>query len=142
VRSFAGGRVVVDDDKGTMNTDQTAFDAFWLEYVREHSHPLNRKLHMIGMSLALACVVAGILKRRVSLLLLAPVLGYGLSWCGHFFVEKNTPKSFSQPLFSLRAAALLYWKTLTGEMEAELARARQADVATSPQGVPLGAEVN
>ena len=108
-----------------METEKSDFDAFWLEYVREHSHPLNRKLHMIGMSLALACLVAGIFKRRISLLLLVPVFGYGFAWCGHFFVEKNIPKSFSHPLFSLRASALLYWKTLSGEMDAELERARQ-----------------
>jgi|SoiMethySBSTD1v2_1073268.scaffolds.fasta_scaffold188336_2 hypothetical protein len=108
-----------------METDIQDFDAFWLEYVREHSHPLNRKLHTIGISLALACLVAGVFKRRLSLLLLAPVLGYGFAWCGHFFVEKNTPKSFSHPLLSLRASALLYWKTLCGEMDAEVERAQR-----------------
>ena len=126
-----------------METDKSDFDAFWLEYVREHSHPLNRKLHMIGMSLALACLVAGIFKRRISLLLLVPIFGYGFAWCGHFFVEKNIPKSFSHPLFSLRASALLYWKTLSGEMEAELERARQehAPPASPREGV-ASAEVN
>ena len=126
-----------------METDKSDFDAFWLEYVREHSHPLNRKLHMIGMSLALACLVAGIFKRRLSLLLLVPVFGYGFAWCGHFFVEKNIPKSFSHPLFSLRASALLYWKTLSGEMEAELERARHehAPPASTREEV-ASAEVN
>jgi hypothetical protein len=116
-----------------MEPQEPDFDAFWLEYVREHSHPLNRKLHMIGMSLALACLVAGILKRRVSLLLLAPVFGYGFAWCGHFFVEKNIPKSFSQPLYSLRASALLYWKTLCGEMDAEIERAQKAQSVSAPR---------
>jgi hypothetical protein len=125
-----------------METDHRAFDAFWLEYVREHSHPLNRKLHMIGISLALACLVAGVFKRRLSLLLLAPVLGYGFAWCGHFFVEKNTPKSFSHPLLSLRASALLYWKTLCGEMEAELERARGESAPTSPKREETAAAVN
>jgi hypothetical protein len=126
-----------------METENSDFDAFWLDYVREHSHPLNRKLHMIGMSLALACLVAGIFKRRLSLLLLAPVLGYGFAWCGHFFVEKNLPKSFSHPLYSLRASALLYWKTLCGEMEAEVERARQEPAPAAPrrEEVP-SAEVN
>ena len=126
-----------------METENSDFDAFWLDYVREHSHPLNRKLHMIGMSLALACLVAGIFKRRLSLLLLVPVLGYGFAWCGHFFVEKNLPKSFSHPLYSLRASALLYWKTLCGEMEAEVERARKEHAPAAPrrEEVP-SAEVN
>jgi hypothetical protein len=124
-----------------METETTEFDAFWLEYVRAHSHPLNRKLHTIGMSLALACLVAGIFKRRLSLLLLAPIVGYGFAWSGHFFVEKNTPKTFSHPLYSLRASALLYWKTLSGEMEAEVERARQPEDRTEPsrEEAPAGA---
>ncbi|HMI86014.1 MAG TPA: DUF962 domain-containing protein [Polyangiaceae bacterium] len=126
-----------------METEKTDFDAFWLDYVRAHSHPLNRKLHMIGMSLALACLVAGIFKRRVSLLLLVPVLGYGFAWCGHFFVEKNTPKTFSHPIHSLRASALLYWKTLCGEMEAEIERAQRAqDRPESHREDVTGAAVN
>ncbi len=126
-----------------METDKADFDAFWLEYVREHSHPLNRKLHTIGMSLALACLVAGIFKRRLSLLFLAPILGYGFAWCGHFFVEKNTPKSFSHPLLSLRASALLYWKTLCGEMDAEVERARQAVAPEQPsREEPVDVAVN
>jgi hypothetical protein len=126
-----------------METKKTDFDEFWLEYVREHSHPLNRKLHMIGIGLALACFTAGIFKRRLSLLLLAPVVGYGFSWIGHFFIEKNTPKSFSRPIDSLHASALLFWKTLCGEMDAELERARQSDVGrAAPHAEPTSVEVN
>ena len=129
--------------RGTMDQNEQAdFDAFWLEYVREHSHPLNRKLHMIGISLALACIVAAIFKRKLSLLLLAPIFGYGFAWLGHFFVEKNTPKSFSRPIDSLRASALLYWKTICGEMDAEVERARTAATASTPHAEPISAEVN
>jgi hypothetical protein len=126
-----------------METDKTSFDDFWLEYVREHSHPLNRQLHMIGMGLALACLVAGIFKRRPSLLLLAPVLGYGFAWFGHFFVEKNTPKTFSRPIDSLHASAVFFWKTLCGEMDAELERAKQSETsAPAANAEPTSAEVN
>jgi hypothetical protein len=125
-----------------METDHRDFDAFWLEYVREHAHPLNRKLHTIGISLALACLVAGIFKRRLSLLILAPVLGYGFAWCGHFFVEKNTPKSFTNPILSLKASTLLYWKTLCGEMEAELERASKEEAPTTARDETASAAVN
>jgi hypothetical protein len=122
--------------------EQADFDAFWLEYVREHSHPLNRKLHAIGISLALACLVAGIFKRKLSLLVLAPILGYGFAWFGHFFIEKNVPKSFSRPVDSLRASAILYWKTICGEMDAELERARQAETAAAPSAESTSVHVN
>jgi len=126
-----------------MENQTNDFDAFWLDYVREHSHPLNRQLHMIGISLGLACLAAGIFKRRVSLLLLAPVVGYGFSWCGHFLVEKNTPKSFSHPWLSLKAGALLYWKTICGEMDAEVERAREVQGRAEPRREETAsAEVN
>ena len=126
-----------------METEKTDFDAFWLEYVREHSHPLNRKLHMIGMSLALACLVAGIFQATA----LAPALGAGLRvWVRvvrPFLRREEHTEEFLYPLYSLRASAILYWKTLCGEMEAEVERARQADVPAEPrQEVAAGAEVN
>ena len=99
------------------------FEDFWPKYVLDHQNKLNRTLHVVGMSLALACLVAAIFKRRPSLLLLAPVFAYGFAWAGHFFVEKNTPTTFSHPLYSARAGALLFWKTICGQMDAEIARA-------------------
>jgi len=105
-----------------MDAAPTTFEEFWPHYVRAHSNKLNRTLHVVGTSLALACIVAAILKRRPRLFLLAPVVGYGFAWCGHFFVEKNIPATFSHPLFSLRADALLFWKTVCGEMDAEVER--------------------
>ena len=115
-----------------MNQAEMTFEQFWPEYVRAHSNKVNRTLHVIGMSLALACVVAAIFKRRPSLLLLAPVFAYGFAWCGHFFAEKNMPASFSHPVHSARAAALLFWKTICGQMEAEIARVRDEAPAEQP----------
>jgi hypothetical protein len=97
------------------------FDEFWPIYVRAHSHQLNRTLHVIGTSLALACVLAAIVKRRPWVLLLAPVFGYGLGWCGHL-VERSRPSSFSHPIYSVRANLRLWWKTIAGDMDAEVAR--------------------
>jgi len=106
-----------------MDRVPATFEEFWPEYVLAHQNKLNRTLHVVGMSLALACLVAAIFKRRPSLLLLAPVFAYGFAWAGHFFVEKNAPATFSHPLYSARAGALLFWKTICGQMDGEVARA-------------------
>ena len=106
-----------------MDRATATFEDFWPEYVLAHQNKLNRTLHVVGMSLALACLVAAIFKRRPSLLLLAPVFAYGFAWAGHFFVEKNAPATFSHPIYSARAGALLFWKTICGQMDAEVARA-------------------
>jgi hypothetical protein len=105
-----------------MDKAAASFEEFWPEYVRAHQNKLNRTLHAVGMGLALACVAAAILKKRPWLLALAPVFAYGFAWAGHLFAEKNMPASFSHPIYSARAGALLFWKTICGEMDAEVAR--------------------
>ncbi|HKQ71830.1 MAG TPA: DUF962 domain-containing protein [Polyangiaceae bacterium] len=117
-----------------MDRPTATFDEFWPEYVRAHSNKTNRTLHVVGMGLALACVLAAIVKRRPLLLLAAPIFGYGFAWAGHFFVEKNKPSTFSHPLHSLRANLLLFWKTVCGDMDAEVARI--VDEATRADGAP------
>jgi hypothetical protein len=108
------------------------FEDFWPDYVRAHSNKLNRALHVLGMSLALACALAAIKKKKPWLLLGVPVLGYGFAWCGHFFVQGNVPATFSHPLYSLRASVLLFWKTLDGSIEAEVERILTGDEAEAP----------
>lgn len=99
-----------------------SFEEFWPSYVRAHASKLNRWLHFVGTSGALACTVAAGVTKRRWLLGLAPVVGYGFAWVGHFAVEKNRPATFSHPLWSLRGDALMWWMTLRGSMDAEVAR--------------------
>jgi hypothetical protein len=56
-------------------------------------------------------------------LLLAAILsGYGFSWIGHFFAEKNQPASFRYPLYSFLADWKMWVLMLTGRLDGELAR--------------------
>lgn len=79
-----------------------SFEEFWPFYVRQHLSPLNRALHFVGTTLAVVTAVQAIRKRRPLGLLVAPLLGYGPAWVGHFFVENNKPATFTYPLWSLR----------------------------------------
>ena len=65
-----------------MKNSLSDFEAFWPEYVRAHENQHNRTLHVVGTSLALGCVFAAVVKRRPSLLLLAPLLAYGFGLRG------------------------------------------------------------
>src|SRR5580692_5804954 len=114
--------------------EMRSFEDFWPFYVREHAHPTNRKLHFVGTTLAMASVAAGLVTRRRLFFLAAPVLGYGFAWVGHFFVEGNKPATFRYPLWSLQGDLVMWWKTATGTMDAEIAR------ATSANGVHHDAE--
>lgn len=111
------------------------YEDFWPVYVRFHSHPLNRALHLLGSSAAIAAVAAFARTGKGRYLALAPVLGYGPAWIGHFFVEGNRPATFDYPLWSLRADFEMVFRMLTGSMDAEVERhtAPAADPAASPE---------
>lgn len=84
------------------------FKSFWPFYLSEHQHPLNRRLHFIGTSLALLALLSFGVTRKKRFLLLAPLMGYGFAWVGHFKVEKNRPATFQYPLKSLRGDLQLF----------------------------------
>jgi hypothetical protein len=94
-----------------------SFEDFWPYYVSEHRHPTCRKLHFIGSSLVLAMAPNPLLWP------LLPVTGYGFAWIGHFVFEKNKPATFDYPLWSLCGDYVMWWKTLIGRMDEELAKA-------------------
>ena len=96
----------------------TRYEDFWPVYVRFHSHPVNRALHLLGSSAAIAAVAAFARTGKGRYLALAPVLGYGPAWIGHFFVEGNRPATFDYPLWSLRADFEMVFRMLTGSMDA------------------------
>jgi hypothetical protein len=114
------------------------FEEFWPFYVKQHANKWNRRLHFAGTSLAVASAGLGVLTLRPSLVLLAPVLGYGPAWIGHFVVEGNKPATFHWPAWSLKADFIMWSKMLAGTMDAEVERVLAAD-APAPQ--PPAAEV-
>ncbi len=99
-----------------------SFEEFWPFYVKEHSKKSTRILHFVGTTAAGACLLGGLLTKRRWLLAVAPVAGYGPAWFSHFFIEKNRPATFKYPLWSLRADGVMWWKTLTRTMDAEVER--------------------
>jgi hypothetical protein len=98
------------------------FEDFWPHYVRAHRNPANRALHTVGSLLALSTVIGAIATGNPSLLLLAPVVGYGPAWFGHFVLEGNRPATFGHPLYSLRGDGRMLWLSLQGKMAAEVVR--------------------
>ena len=109
------------------------FEQFWPIYVRAHAKKSTRMLHFAGTSLAMACVGGAVLFRKPKLLLLAPVLGYGPAWIGHFFLEGNKPASFEHPLWSFRADLVMWKKTIDGTMDAEVERILADESGAAPR---------
>ena len=89
------------------------FADFYPYYLGEHSHPLNRRLHVCGTLLAVGLAVAALATGRFALLWLVPLAGYGFAWVGHFRVERNRPATFTYPFYSLAGDFVMAWQVLT-----------------------------
>ena len=122
-----------------MSKEMKTFEEFWPYYVRAHSEKGNRRLHFVGTSAALALAAGGVLLRRPSMLLLAPVVGYGCAWIGHFFIEGNVPATFGHPLWSLKADFVMWSKMLDGSMDAEVERVMKGEAAQTSVETPTAA---
>ena len=100
----------------------TTFEQFWPDYLRAHCDRRSRAMHLVGTGLGLACVAGFLMTLHPAWLVAAPVSAYGFAWAGHLLFEKNSPATFSHPLWSLRGDLRMVWLTLTGRIEEEIAR--------------------
>jgi hypothetical protein len=92
------------------------FAEFYPFYLTEHSNRSCRRLHFVGSSLALVCLVMLVVTRNPWWLLYGLICGYGFAWAGHFAFEKNKPASFKQPFYSFMGDWRMYWQILTGKI--------------------------
>ncbi len=94
-----------------MTTDAKSFKSFnefYPFYLSEHSTSLCRRMHFLGSSLALLCLVLALVRGQPQYLLYGLLCGYGCAWIGHFGFEKNKPASFKRPLYSLLGDWVMY----------------------------------
>jgi hypothetical protein len=78
-----------------------SFRDFYPYYLGEHTNRTSRRLHYLGTTAFVAFVVAAVIARDWRLAAIAPLLGYGPAWIGHFFFERNRPATFRHPFYSL-----------------------------------------
>jgi len=98
------------------------FKSFWAAYVRAHSHPGTRGLHLMGTLAGWVLLVAAILLQRWWWIAGALFLPYALAWVSHFFIEHNRPASFEHPLWSWWADQRMVALMLAGKMNQEVRR--------------------
>jgi hypothetical protein len=98
---------------------------FWDFYVQEHSQPLNRTLHFIGTSLAVLLLTFFIWRGVWFYFLVCLIVGYGFSWVGHFFIEKNKPASFQYPFWSFISDYKMLFFMVLGKMKGEVERVKR-----------------
>ncbi len=89
---------------------------FYPFYLSQHAHPICRRLHFIGTTLALAIAAYAVASGRYGLLLVALVQGYAWAWIGHFFFEHNRPATFTHPFYSFLGDWRMWWDMLRGRI--------------------------
>jgi hypothetical protein len=98
------------------------FRNFWPEYVRAHSQPGTRAIHLIGTLGGWGLLLAAITLKRWWWMAGALIASYALAWISHFFVEHNQPATFEHPLWSWWADQKMVAWMLTGKMKDEVRR--------------------
>jgi hypothetical protein len=93
-----------------------SFDEFWPFYLREHSHPKNRRLHFVGTLIVHIILFYVFATADFRALWLVPVFGYGFAWGGHFLVEKNRPATLRHPIWSLMGDFKMFYLTLAKKL--------------------------
>ena len=94
-----------------------SFSEFYPYYLSEHGDKLNRRLHFTGLLAALITLAIVIVSKNWVLLILVPIFGYGLSWIGHYFIEKNKPATFKYPLYSIMGDFVMFKDILLGKIK-------------------------
>lgn len=100
----------------TASKQYRTFQDFYPFYLREHAHPVSRRLHFAGTSLSLALLIAALISQQWWLIGVAFVQAYAFAWIGHFFFEHNRPATFVYPWFSFRGDWRMWWDILTGKI--------------------------
>lgn len=92
------------------------FREFYPYYLAEHSDINCRRLHFVGSTLALICLVMAVLTLNGWWVLAGLVAGYGFAWVGHFVFEKNRPATFKYPVWSFMGDWVMYTDILRGRV--------------------------
>ena len=93
-----------------------SFDEFYPYYLSEHRDRTCRRLHFVGSTVALVCLILLVFTGNLWWLLGAAVSGYAFAWVGHFGFEKNRPATFRHPFYSLLGDWVMYRDIWTGKI--------------------------
>ena len=92
------------------------FECFYDYYLEQHKRKHTRRWHFAGTTVAILFLVAALVTQNWSYLWGVPLSGYLPAWLSHWFLEKNNPASFKNPILSFRADIKMYWEMLTGKV--------------------------
>lgn len=98
------------------------FKEYYKMYLTLHKNKWNRRLHVLGQLITIAylaiCIYLITYKSIIFLpmLILLPFIVYPFAWSGHFFIEKNKPAAFKNPLWAKVSDWIMLKDILTGKI--------------------------
>ncbi len=98
---------------------------FYPYYLTQHRDTVSRALHAVGTGLVIGLFATMLATQLWWLFFLLPIVGYGFSWTGHFFFEKNKPAAFKKPLWSLACDFIMFWDVITGRFGKKIKEANR-----------------
>lgn len=98
------------------------FKEYYKMYLTLHKNKWNRRLHVLGqimtiiyfISILYLCINKSIL--FLPLFVFLPFIVYPFAWSGHFFIEKNKPAAFKNPLWAKAADWIMLKDILLGKI--------------------------
>ena len=102
-----------------MNTTAQVFSSFrefYPYYLGEHANRTCRRLHYLGSTLALTCIVLFGISGNPWWILGGLLAGYACAWIGHFAFEKNRPATFKHPFYSFAGDWVMFADMLRGRI--------------------------
>lgn len=93
-----------------------SFAAFYPFYLSEHANRTCRRLHFVGTTLALLCLLQALESLNGWWILAGLVVGYAFAWVGHFFFERNRPATFTNPFYSFLGDWVMWKDVLIGKI--------------------------
>lgn len=93
------------------------FREFYPHYLSEHDNKTNRRLHFAGCVMVIMILLYTLISQNWTILILIPIVGYGIAWTGHFFFEKNKPATFRYPVYSLMGDWLMFIDIIRGKVK-------------------------
>lgn len=94
----------------------SSFREFYPFYLSEHANRTCRRLHFVGTSLGLICLILALATFNAWWIPAGLVTGYAFAWVGHFFFEHNRPATFSHPFYSFVGDWVMWSQILRGKI--------------------------
>lgn len=99
------------------------FSEYYKMYLSLHQNKWNRRLHVLGQLMTILYlsfiiyISINISSYFCLFLLFAPFVVYPFAWSGHYFIEKNQPAAFKNPLWAKASDWVMLKDILMGKIK-------------------------